>query len=271
MALGAALPVRGEEVGTVAAVEGSAEIGRGDTWSAATPGTVVAVGDRLSTGQPGRMRVVFRDDSVLVLSENTTLVVDEQVFDPSGSESIFNLLEGKLRSIVSHYYGTVGSSFEVHSPAAVAGVRGTEFVMTYDAASGASEVVGIRGAVTVHSMVDPTGPGLLVTANEATAIAPGAQPSPPRPVDPEIMRQLLHEMEFFGMTGRTSVVGTSSVIAGASVPQPARAPAASTGRALTLAPAGPSAAIDASTALGNSPAAIINGGRGSIIVDPGRP
>lgn len=268
--LGVALPALGEDAGTVAAVDGSAEIGRAGTWIEATPGAAVAVGDQLRTGQPGRMRVVFRDDSVLVLSDDTTLVVDEQVFDPSGSESVFNLLQGKLRSVVSHYYGTSGSSYEVRSETAVAGVRGTEFVMTYDPVTGASEVVGIRGVVTVNSMVDPTGPGMLVTANEVTAVAPGELPSAPEAVDPEFMRELLHEMEFFGMNNRTSVIGASTVIAGASVPQPGRAPAGSAGRALAFAPDGPSIGIDASTALGNSPAAIL-GGSGSIVVDPGRP
>ena len=267
---GTALPAWSEEVGTVAAVEGNVRIGRAGTWTDATPGASIAVGDQLSTGQPGRMRVVFRDDSVLVLSENTNLVIDAQVFDPSASESVFSLLQGTLRSVVSHYYGTAGSSYEVHTATAVAGVRGTEFVMTYDPESGASEVVGIRGVVTVHSAVDPTGPGLLVTANQVTAVAPGALPSPAEPAAPELMRRLLRD-DFFGMSDRTSVIGASAVMAGASVPQPARAPAGTGGRALAFAPEGPSFGVDASTALGNSPAAIISRGRGSIIVDPGRP
>jgi len=265
-----ALPVYGEDAGTIAVVDGNAEIGRDGTWIAATAGAAIAVGDQLRTGNPGRMRVVFRDDSVLVLSDDTTLVVDEQVFDPGATESVFNLLQGKLRSVVSHYYGTAGSSYEVRSASAVAGVRGTEFVMTYDPLTGESEVVGIHGVVTVNSMVDPTGPGLLVTANEVTAIAPGERPSPVEPADPEMMRQLLHDMEFFGVSGRTSAIGASAVVAGASVPQPGRAPVGAAGQGLAFAPEGPSFGIDASSALGNSPAAII-GGRGSIVVNPGRP
>lgn len=268
--LATVLPARAEDVGTVAAVEGAAEIGRAGAWTTAIPGATVALGDQLRTGQPGRMRVVFRDDSVLVLSDGTTMVVDQQVFDPSASESVFNLLQGTLRSVVSHYYGNAGSSFEVRSATAVAGVRGTEFVMTYDPESGATEVVGVRGIVTVHSAVDPSGPGMLVTANEVTDVAPGELPTAVQPVDPELLHRLLRD-EFFGMSSRTSVIGASAVMAGASVPQPARAPAVTGARALALAPQGPAVGIDASTALGNSPAAIIGGGSGSIVVDPGRP
>jgi hypothetical protein len=271
--LAAAPPARGDEVGTVAAVEGSAEIGRNGTWGAAAAGTAVAVGDQLRTGQPGRMRVVFRDDSVLVLSDSTTLTVDAQVFDPNGSESVFNLLEGKLKSIVSHYYGAAGSSYEVRTSTAVAGVRGTEFVMTYDSATGATEVVGIRGVVTVHSAVDPAGPGMLVTANEATAVAAGALPGPKQRVDPEFMRQLLDDMEFFGSNQGTSLTDSSALIAGATVARPGRAPtgpAALGAAALVLAPEGVATGTDASSALGNSPAAVISGGHGSISVNPGR-
>lgn len=269
---GIAVPVRGEEVGTVAAVDGSAEIGRGGAWASAAPGAAVAIGDHLRTGQPGRMRVVFRDDSVIVLGDSSTVLVDEQVFDPSASQSVFGLLGGKLRAIVSHHYGAAGSSYEVKTSTAVAGVRGTEFLMSYDPATGATEVVGINGVVAVHSVVDPAGPGLLVTANEATGVAAGELPSPAQRLDPERMRELLREMEFFGSSQALSVTDTSSVFAGTTIPRPDRAPAGGGGAGADLAfdPTGSSSGIDASTALGNSPAAVISGGRGSINVQPGR-
>jgi hypothetical protein len=270
----AALPVRGDEVGTVAAVAGSAEIGRDGVWAAAAPGTAVAVGDHLRTGRPGRLRVVFRDDSVLTLDEGCTLVVDEQVFDPAAAKSLFGLLEGTIKAAVSEYYGAAGSSYEVKTATAVAGVRGTEFVMSYDPVTRATEVVGVRGVVTVHSAVDPTGPGLLVTASEATAVAAGELPSAPRRLDPETMRRLLRDIEFFGTSQGLSVSEASSVMAGAAVPRAARAPDGAVGQraALALGPEGPPVGFDASTALGNSPAAIIAGpGSGSVNVNVGRP
>jgi hypothetical protein len=268
----AALPAHADDVGIIAAVEGGAEIGRAGTWTAATVEQGIATGDQLRTGPSGRLRVVFRDDSVILLGENTSLVIDAQVFDPNATRSLFSLVQGKLKSVVSHYYGAAGSSYEVQSPTAVAGVRGTEFVMSYDPATGETEIVGIRGVVTVHGAVDPTGPGLLVTANQVTDVATGELPSPARPMDPELMRQMLRDIEFFGSGQGTSLTGASTLIAGASVPQPARAPSdGGRGASLLLDPAGPSIGIDASNALGNSPAAVIAGGTGSIGVNPGRP
>lgn len=265
-------PINAEEVGTVAAVEGTAEILRGGTWSVATTGAGVATGDNIRTGRPGHVRIVFRDDSVLVLSDATTILIDQQVYDPNASQSVFGLLQGKLKSVASHYYGAPGSRYEVQTPTAVAGVRGTEFVMSYDPATGATEVVGIRGVISVHSSVDPAGPGILVTASEASAVALGELPSPVRQLDPEDMRQLLRDMEFFGSNQGANITDSSSLIAGAMVPRPARAPAAAVGRgaALVLAPEGSVVGLDAGGALGNSPAAVVSaGGSGSIGVNPG--
>src|SRR5262245_43209414 len=60
-----------QEVGTVAELDGGAEIGRGGTWTPANVGAAIQQGDKLRTKRPGRMRVVFQDDSVLTLSDNS--------------------------------------------------------------------------------------------------------------------------------------------------------------------------------------------------------
>ena len=264
----------GEVVGTVAVVEGDAEIGREGLWTVGSAGTAVAIGDQLRTGRPGRMRIVFRDDSVLSLGEDSTLVVDEQVFDPgaAGAHSLFHLVAGTIKAVVSPYYSTAGSTYEVKTETAVAGVRGTEFVIDYDPETGKTEVVGIRGVVTVHGTADPTAPGLLVTASEATAVGAGELPSEARPVDAETIRRLQHEMDFFGSSQGLSLTEGSAVIAGAAVPRPARAPATGVGWGGALVGSfGPPVALDAGVALGNSPAAIIGGsGSGSINVNVGR-
>src|SRR5512144_449735 len=72
-----------QDVGTVAAASGVAEIGRGGATLPAAVGVPVQLGDELHTGD-GQMRVVFQDDSVIDLAERSSLVVDRQVFDPDG-------------------------------------------------------------------------------------------------------------------------------------------------------------------------------------------
>src|SRR5262249_31901961 len=126
-------PARAQEVGTVAAVDGSAEIGRGGNWTTAAVGNPVHIGDELRTGRPGRLRVVFQDDSVLSVSDDSRVVVNEQMFDArkGTARALFNLLRGKITSVVSDYYHQPGAAYEVKTATAVAGVRGTEFAVEY--------------------------------------------------------------------------------------------------------------------------------------------
>jgi len=44
------------------------------------------MGDRLSTGANARLQVTFRDNSVLTLGEQASVVVDRYLFDPERSK-----------------------------------------------------------------------------------------------------------------------------------------------------------------------------------------
>jgi hypothetical protein len=141
-----------EDVGTVASVRGVAGITRGGAGVPAEVGTVVQLGDELKTGSDGQLRVVFRDDSVIDLGESSTLVVDTQVFNPDAGRytSLMRLVSGRARALVSQYYKTTGASYHVETPTAVAGVRGTTFVVAYEG-DGDTEVVGVDGYVSMEA------------------------------------------------------------------------------------------------------------------------
>jgi len=218
--------VRAQEVGTVASLEGQAEIGRGGTWQPATVGAAIHTGDELRTGTPGHLRIVFQDDSVVTISDGSHLVVDQQVFDPNRgvARSLLELLRGKVRSLVGEYYHTVGNTYEVKTPTAVCGVRGTEFVTSYDSDTETTEVIGISGHVEVHSILDPTGPGVLITAHEVTTVQRGRMPAPPQRVEDSLLRQRLEGIQFVGVRTEGLAAG-SALRAGTTVAPPEHAPA----------------------------------------------
>lgn len=217
--------VAAQEVGTVAAVEGTAEVGSGGSWTSAAIGSPVHRGDQLRTGSPGRMRIVFQDDSVLVISEESFVTVNEQVFNPDTgkAKSFLELLQGKVGAVVSDYYHRTGNTYEVKTVTAVAGVRGTEFSMAYDREQDITEVVGISGHVEVHSMADPTGPGILLTANEVTTIPHGALPSAPRRIEEALFRQRIEGLSFVGAGRAEGLMAARALAAGTTVPEPDRA------------------------------------------------
>ncbi|MBI1817287.1 MAG: FecR domain-containing protein [Deltaproteobacteria bacterium] len=225
-----ALPAAATEIGTVAAMEGSAEIGRDEEWTPATVGAPIQEKDELRTGRPGHLKVVFQDDSVIILSDDSHLTVDRQVFNSKEGEadSAFGLLQGKVHALVNSYYGRLGTRFEVKSSTAVAGVRGTEFLMTYDPETDLTEVIGITGAVSVHSAADPTGPGVLITASEATNVPAGGLPSEPEKLDDKTFKRYLQGTDFISI-GAAGLSTGHQIVAGAGVPQPDRGPVLAAG------------------------------------------
>ena len=250
-----------QEVGTIASLEGQAEISRDGSWQVTSVGASIHERDELRTGTPGRVRIVFQDDSVVTVSDNSHLVIDEQVFDAKRgvARSLLELLRGRLSSLVGEYYHGSGNNYEVRTPTAVCGVRGTEFVITYDADADVTEVVGLSGKVEVHSIFDPTGPGVLVTMRETTTVLRGRPPTPPRRAEDVILRQRLEGIQFVGGGKAESLVSGNPLRAGASVSAPEKAPEATVAQA----PAALPQPRDASSLLGGSPA-IIKAATGQI-------
>jgi hypothetical protein len=224
----AALPSLGvaQEIGTVASLSGTAQIGGEGDWRPVAISTPVYLGDTIRTGYPGRVRIVFQDDSVLNVSEGSELVVDEQVFDPGAGSyrSTLRLLGGKLRALVSEYYESPGGEYEIRTPTAVAGVRGTEFVLVYDAARQQTEVIGVGGRVAVNGLRGRAGDEVIITAQEVTTVDKGGRPAVPRRVDQEFFRQYIEGLEFIGHGRAESLTANHPVVGGIDVPSADRAP-----------------------------------------------
>ncbi len=215
-----------QDAGTIAALTGTVEIGRDGTWTAAAVGAAVRVGDTLRTGQPGRTQVVFRDDSVLNLADDTELVVNEQVFEPDQGvfRSLIHLARGKLKTLVGESYSQPKATYQIETLTAVAGVRGTEFVIVFDPVAEVTSVAGVTGTAEVHSVLDRVRHGVLVTSHDFTTVARGQLPTPAAPLDETIFRQYLDGLEFIGAK-TDSLTVAQTVLSGGGV-APSEAPAA---------------------------------------------
>lgn len=224
-----ALPgtVLAQAVGNIATVSGQAEVGRSGNFTAATAGMSVQLGDELRT-KDGRMRVVFQDDSVLNLAENTTLTVDDQVFQPEQGtfKSLMKVIRGKVRATVGSVYQKPGAEYEIETPTAVAGVRGTTFIVSYDENDNTTEVLGVRGKVHVRGLNERLGDGVFITAREVTEVNKNGNASRPEHLDEQLFRDRLNGLEILSRAGLGSVATGTSLTSGAAVPAPDRAPMA---------------------------------------------
>lgn len=208
-----------QSAGTITAVEPSAEVGRGGVWTAAVAGATLQVGDVLRTGRPGRLSVGLQDESVIVVSDGSELVIDEQLLAPERgtARTVLGLVQGKIRALVSDYYQGRRGGFDVKTPTALAGVRGTDFIVGYDPETEVSEVVGVSGLIAVNSALEPDRNGVVISAHEVTTVARGELPRPPRKLSDTLFRQYIEGFQFLiGSTGGLPLA--QSVIAGTSVP-----------------------------------------------------
>lgn len=117
--------------GTVTFVEGQASVVRGDKGSPVSlaTNTKIGQGDRLKTGSGARLEAKLNDGSLLRLAENSELRLDSAAIDrknPGKKKVKAKLFVGRVWAAVTKLFGD-DSEFEVQTPNAVAGVRGTRF------------------------------------------------------------------------------------------------------------------------------------------------
>ena len=182
-----------EDVGWVATLDGTAERQRAGAWTAAAQGDGLQLADHVRTPAGSRIKLLFRDDSVLTLSEQGELVIDEQVAGTKPT-SKFSLFGGKLRAIVTEQPGATGTTFEVATPTAIAGVRGTSFIAAYDPAKDETQVVGLERTTAVWGTADPKGAKVvLLGPGESTTVGRGAVPNKPFKLPEAAIRSLTAE------------------------------------------------------------------------------
>jgi len=99
-----------------------------------TKGNEINAGDTIQTTD-GRVQARFSDGGYISLQPNTQFKVEEYNFNgkADGSEKgFFNLIKGGLRAITGSIGHTNRKAYQVNTPVATIGIRGTEFTAIYD-------------------------------------------------------------------------------------------------------------------------------------------
>lgn len=111
-------------------------------------------GDRIITGADGTAKVQMEDDVIITLAENTRIYLSELRGSQGAQQSSINLQSGAVGSSVGKKL-TDNSRFEIKTPTAVMGVRGTEFFTQYY--NGNVDVRVVNGTVEVSVSITATG------------------------------------------------------------------------------------------------------------------
>ena len=119
-------PVYAATVGKFTSVVGNVILTRDGKDYRPVVNSAVNEKDLIVTGDGASAVMVFTDDSTITLSPKTRMQVREFGMEGKARKGIFSLSIGKLVANVTKFIGG-NNKFEVHSPTAVCGVRGTLF------------------------------------------------------------------------------------------------------------------------------------------------
>ena len=180
-------------IGSVTESTGIAVIKRGKESIAVSKGTVIETNDKVET-KNGRVKIVFKDDTAVTVTESSALVIDDFVYDPKSGAGRLGLkaAAGTVR-YVSGAIAKDPKQVKINTPTAAIAVRGTDFVMAVSE-TGSSMImlmptceteqnVNLKGLTCGSGAIDVETPAGIVKMNrpyQATIVETAAQaPLPP--------------------------------------------------------------------------------------------
>jgi hypothetical protein len=187
------------DIGSITELTGSGTVKRGKESIAATKGTVIQTNDKVET-KNGKIKITFKDNTTVSVSEHSSLVIDDFVFDPKnaqGGKLGLKATGGAVRYVSGAIASNNPNSVKINTPTAAIAVRGTDFVMAVNE-TGASTVIlmpscedntgpNVKGAICGSGAIDVESGPNLVTMNrpfQATMVeTAGAPPTPPLTVN----------------------------------------------------------------------------------------
>ena len=117
------------DIGSVTEASGTAIIKRGKDTIQIAKGTEIKINDKVET-KNGKVKIVFKDDTNVTVTESSSLVIDDFVYDPKSGAGKLGLkaAAGTVR-YVSGSIAKDPKNVKINTPTAAIAVRGTDFVM----------------------------------------------------------------------------------------------------------------------------------------------
>lgn len=149
VALFVANPIQAS-IGTFIIVKNEVSVQRKSGGSElAKVGSTLFIGDTVISGKDSRAKIAMQDRNIITVLPNSKLVIEEYKSNEKDKNVKLSLLEGKVRNDVKEKYDNDKNKFQIRTPTAVAGVRGTKFITSYQTETKVTEVITLKGEVVV--------------------------------------------------------------------------------------------------------------------------
>jgi hypothetical protein len=185
-----------KEVGNVKDLKGSASILREKQTVDARKNEPVFREDTVKTFDKSRAKLLFIDDSLLMIGENSKVLISAHI-DKKGKTSVFNLVDGVVNVIVGK------SGLEIHTPTSVSAARGTSYVVWVE--NDGTQKTGVavsEGRVEIRNREESLPEKITVPAGRMSFIEKGKNPTPAVVAPPEVIQVLykktLEQEEIWG-------------------------------------------------------------------------
>jgi len=223
-------------IGLVVELKGTAVIKRGKETIAVSNGTPVETNDKVET-KNGVVNIKFKDDTTVKVTENSSLVIDDFVYDPknaAGGKLSLKAASGTVRYVSGNIAHNNPNSVKINTPTAAIAVRGTDFVMAVDETGKSMimlmptcelpQMVNLKGLTCGSGKIDVDSGTHIVRLDkpyQATIVeTPSTPPSPP------VVVNLTNTA-----IGNNLIIRPPTTISGQGIQQAAKAAAEKTGDA----------------------------------------
>ena len=185
-------------VGMITSVSGTVEIGRSGSARAvpAKLGDSLFAGDNVKTRAGSMAQITLRDNSKVVVAENTSMRVSKFTLNRKTERrnTLLNLFRGKIRVLAMKMIRLTSSgarrpwrnaNFTVKTPTAVVGVKGTEFIISTDVAANKkfTNLIVVDGLVEARGIDSKGRLGGVVLVGRMQQTGIGADGIPSEPVE----------------------------------------------------------------------------------------
>ena len=184
-------------IGNVVLQEGVASVERKGTESDLNLDSDIMFMDNVKTGK-GEVGITFIDDTNVAVSSQSSLIIDDFVYDPNsaeGSKLVLKIALGTVRYASGNIAKLNKQNVDIRTPTARIGVRGTAFSMTVDEI-GQSLIIllpnadGTVGEISVESDI---GQVILTQAFQATSVR-SRESSPSKPKILDLTESMINNM-----------------------------------------------------------------------------
>ena len=156
------------EAGLVARINGAPTVQHAGKTELLKRGSSVMTGDVIETDASSKAKILLTDDSVLAIGPKSRVNVSDFALDSNGRTVRLQVLAGRFKIAIAKFFGGQ-TDYEIRTPTAVAGVRGTVLWGDTDL----DAICALEGNIEVRPRTGAAAPARLGTGECVNQMAAG--------------------------------------------------------------------------------------------------